>query len=563
MAHAKTSTMPAMGIRGSRGTSGPGGWPVLAESPRENISRLQRRPDAREALDRPSAICLAERMDAVPRLLEEGRQRPRRVPGHAEPLDRERVEFPRGQGALGGNPASPEQEAEPTETRENRGPHIPTEFELLNRILDGVRRGVARDRLVDGVLVEFAWAHPTTEQGDEEDNRRQHGDREEHADGGARRRGPSRCVLGPRIRWRSRQLGRLQGVDEPRPEQQEEDREAEGEEGGQDLPPRERFRRTPRPLGSVEQPVDDPRHEEPSESDEEQVPEERVDRPDRGRLRSPGGRPGKRLPARVEVGEVEREPGDEEDREEQKDGDRPRGPPPPETGHLHAKAVTVHNGFPEACNAGSGSGDAELREEPLPTTLAEELKAEGRDEGCRAQDERDEPAGPRLQESVSLGRGGRRVQEGSAGCERARREQHVEHADPRKDDRRSECEGDCDPLRMQDLAAFVGQGVVDPLAALVDALHEPRGLQLLEMLEERRLAEVQQAAQVRDRLAPHVESFEDPHADVGGERLEALLVQRDLAAAGVHGRNPMSEWGLERFPSVRPRPNRAGGNGDV
>src|SRR5207245_7681372 len=77
IANAKTSTMPAMGIRGSRGNSGPGGWPVLAESPRENISRLQRRPDAREALDRPSAICLAERMDAVPRLLEEGRQRPR------------------------------------------------------------------------------------------------------------------------------------------------------------------------------------------------------------------------------------------------------------------------------------------------------------------------------------------------------------------------------------------------------------------------------------------------------------------------------------------------------
>src|SRR2546428_239662 len=461
--------MPAMGIRGNRGNSGPGGWPVLAESPRENISRLQRRPDAREALDRPSAIRLAERMDAVPRFLEEGRQRPRRVPGHAEPLDRERVEFPRGQGALGGNPASPEQEAEPTETRENRGPHIPTEFELLNRILDGVRRGVARDRLVDGVLVEFAWAHPTTEQGDEE----------------------------------------------------------------------------------------------ASERDEEQVPEERVDRPDRGRLRPPGGRPGKRLPARVEVGEVEREPGDEEDREEQEDGDRPRGPPPAETGHLRAKAVTVHNGFPECCDSRSGSGDAELREEPLPPPPAEELKAEGRDERCRGQNERDEPAGPGLRESVSLGRGRRRIEEGSAGRERARRKQHIEHADPREHDRGGEGEGDRDPLRMQDLAAFVDQGVVDPLAALVDALHEPRGLQLLEMLEERRLAEVQQAAQVRDRLAPHVEPFEDPHADVGGERLEALLVQRDLAAAGVHGRNPMSEWGLERFPSVRPRPNRAGGNGDV
>src|SRR5439155_14873134 len=141
------------------------------------------------------------------------------------------------------------------------------------------------------------------------------------------------------------------------------------------------------------QPAEDPRHDAPSEPDEQQAPEARLQRPDRPRLRPPGGRPGKRLPARVKVGQVEREPGDEEDREEQEDGDRPRGPPPPETGHLHAKAVTVHNGFPEACDAGSESGDAELREEPLPPPLAEEPEAYGRDEGCRGQDERDEPAG--------------------------------------------------------------------------------------------------------------------------------------------------------------------------
>src|SRR5256712_888160 len=231
MANARTSTRPTMGTRVGRRYSGPGGWPVLAESPRETISRLQRRPDACEALDRPSAIRFAERMDAVPRLLEEGRQRPRRVPGHAETLHGERVEFPRGQGALGGNPASSEEQAEPTEAREDRGPHIPTEFELLNRILDGVGRGVACGGLVDGVLLEFAWAHPTTEQGDKEDNRRQHGDREEHADGGARRRGPSRCVLGPRIRRRSRLLGRPQGVDEPRPVQPEDEPEPAGAEG--------------------------------------------------------------------------------------------------------------------------------------------------------------------------------------------------------------------------------------------------------------------------------------------------------------------------------------------
>src|SRR5437667_5646173 len=455
MANARTSTTPARGIRVSRGNSGPGGWPVLAESPRENISRLQRRPDAREALDRPSAIRLAERMDTVPRFLEEGGQRPRRVPGHAEPLDREMVEFPRGEGTLGGNPASSEQEAEPAEAREDRGPHIRAELELVDGILNGVRGCVAGSGLVNGFLLEFTRPHPATEQGDEEDDRRQHGDREEHANGGARRRRPSRRVLCPRIRGRARHLGRLQGMDEPRPEQQEENREAKAEEGGQDLPPRERFRRTPRPLGSVEQPVDDPRDDEASERDEEQVREERVERPYRARLRPPGGRPGQRLPARVKVGQVEREPGDEEDREEQEDGDRPRGPPPPETGHLHAKAVTVHNGFPEACDAGSESGDAALREEPLPPPLAEEPEAYGRDEECRRRDERDEPAGLRLRESVSLGRGRRRIQEGSAGRERAGRKQEVEAANPREDNRHGEGEGDRDPLRMQDLAAFV------------------------------------------------------------------------------------------------------------
>src|SRR3989442_3634134 len=283
MANARTSTMPAIGIRVSRGNSGPGGWPVLAESPRENMSRLQRRPDAREALDRPSAIRLAEGMHAVPRLLEEGRQRPRRVPGYPEPLHREVVELPRSEGALGGNPASPEEEAERTEAGEDRGPHIRSEFELVNRILNGVRRDVACGRLVDGFLLEFGGPHPATEQGDEEDDRRKHGHREEHANGSARRRRPSGRVLRPRIRGRSGDLGRLQRVDETRPEQQEEDREAEPEEGGQDLPPRERLRRTPRAFGSVEQPVDDPRDDEPSERDEEQVPDERVDRPD-GRM---------------------------------------------------------------------------------------------------------------------------------------------------------------------------------------------------------------------------------------------------------------------------------------
>src|SRR5436853_5870262 len=91
---------------------------------------------------------------------------------------------------------------------------------------------------------------------------------------------------------------------------------------------------------------------------------------------------------------------------------------------------------------------------------------------------------------------------------------------------------------MQDLPAFVRELIVDPLAALVHAFHEARALQLLEMLEERRLAEGQEVAQIGDRLASCVETFQHLDPDVRRKGAEALLVQRDLAAAGVHAREP-------------------------
>src|SRR3989442_942057 len=49
-----------------RGDGIPGGWPVVAGIPRRCILRPQRHPDAREALDRPMAVRLAQRMLAVP-----------------------------------------------------------------------------------------------------------------------------------------------------------------------------------------------------------------------------------------------------------------------------------------------------------------------------------------------------------------------------------------------------------------------------------------------------------------------------------------------------------------
>src|SRR5437016_7581291 len=91
---------------------------------------------------------------------------------------------------------------------------------------------------------------------------------------------------------------------------------------------------------------------------------------------------------------------------------------------------------------------------------------------------------------------------------------------------------------MQDLPAFVRELIVDPLAALVHAFHEARALQLLEMLEERRLAEGQEVAQIGDRLASCVETFQHVDPDIRRKGAEAFLVQRDLSAAGVHAHEP-------------------------
>src|SRR5438309_10359701 len=88
------------------------------------------------------AVRLAQRMLAVPGLLEQGRQGLRRLAGDVEPLDREAFELPRGEGALGGDPARAEQRAEPAEARQDHGPDVPAHLESLDRVLHGAGRGL-------------------------------------------------------------------------------------------------------------------------------------------------------------------------------------------------------------------------------------------------------------------------------------------------------------------------------------------------------------------------------------------------------------------------------------
>src|SRR3989454_9721196 len=175
-----------------RGDGIPGGWPVVAGIPRRYILRPQRDPDAREALDRPMAVRLAQRMLAVPGLLEQSRQGLRRLTGDVEPPDGEALELPRGEGALGGDPARAEQRAEPAEARQDYGPDVSADLELVDRVLHRVGRGVAGRGVVSPRL-RFNLDDPRAAPGQDhqDDDRPQYGQAEEQAYGGARGGRPS------------------------------------------------------------------------------------------------------------------------------------------------------------------------------------------------------------------------------------------------------------------------------------------------------------------------------------------------------------------------------------
>src|SRR5712692_10496863 len=189
---ANARSRPAAGSGIRRRDSRAGGWPVVAVIPRWSISCLQCDPDPREALDRPVAVRLPQRMLAVPGLLEEGNQGRRRLARDVEPPDREVLELPRGESALRGDPARSEEGAEPPEARQDDGAHVPTDLELLDRVLHRVGCGVTGRRIiVRRLVVNLDDACATTEQGDQDDDRREDRESEEQTERRPGRDGPT------------------------------------------------------------------------------------------------------------------------------------------------------------------------------------------------------------------------------------------------------------------------------------------------------------------------------------------------------------------------------------
>src|SRR3972149_293217 len=166
--------------------------------------------------------------------------------------------------------------------------------------------------------------------------------------------------------------------------------------------------------------------------------------------------------------------------------------------------------------------------------------------GSGREDEREEaPEGDPARDGGREERGNPRIERRVPPFEGSPRDpaEHVEHPDRREGRRAAQGDDDRHALRVEDLLPLVRELVVDPLAALVDALHEARVLELFEVFEEGRLAEPHEVAQVGDRLAPLVEGLEEARPDVGGEGLEARLVQGDLGRPR-HPRAGRCPWGL-------------------
>ena len=276
-------------------------------------------------------------MLAVPRLLEQGGQGRRVVPRDAQPVDGQPLELARGQRILLRDAAGPEERAKPLEAGEDHRAHFAAALDLLDRLPDGFGRDPAGHAHREGVLpVGRVPLHPCPpEEVGEPRDRQEHRDEEEDLDRPGGRRGPDGRegpAIGGRIRLRAGPLpGGLDGAG-PCDEDRDEERHAEG--AGEDLPPGEGLRRgsDPRPVPEEQDRATE--HDE-AEQDRQDLRHDGIGEVGFG-WRGPSRRRGlwDRLASRVEVGHVERQGGDEDDREGKEEGDRPGRLPPLDPEHI-------------------------------------------------------------------------------------------------------------------------------------------------------------------------------------------------------------------------------------
>src|SRR2546430_7852869 len=219
---------------------------AVAEKSLGRTSRLQRRLNPTEAVDRARPIRLAERVLAVSRLLEEGGETSRLLAGHLQSVDREPLELARREGLLVGESTRPEEGAEPQEADEDGRADVSARFEVVDRGLDREDGRLTRVRHWECGIPLRIGSGASAKQVQEPHDRGEDSDDQEQLDRPARGRRPD-GRQGPGVRGRGvpfRPGTFSSRLDRPRPPDQHGNQQGHPEGARQDLPPGEGLHRT-------------------------------------------------------------------------------------------------------------------------------------------------------------------------------------------------------------------------------------------------------------------------------------------------------------------------------